>query len=157
VTDEYGADLFLTVKFNPIPTRDHEAIKTAYKHLVYKVSLPAPHLRFYLYTKGSIQGIKFAGRTYEFLACSASQFREGQCLYFASHVESVDRPGRADLDAKKVRDLLGDFSKARSVAEYLSPRPHLSSSPSSRLSLAIPLSLFSPLPTLLSYSDIVLD
>eukprot|EP00026_Physarum_polycephalum_P004004 Phypoly_transcript_04021.p1 GENE.Phypoly_transcript_04021~~Phypoly_transcript_04021.p1 ORF type:complete len:720 (+),score=100.17 Phypoly_transcript_04021:60-2219(+) len=99
VTDEYGADLFLTVKFNPIPTRDYEAIKTAYKHLVYK-------------------GVKFAGRTYEFLACSASQFREGQCFYFAKNVESVDRPGRTDLDSEKVRECLGDFSKMRSVAEY---------------------------------------
>jgi RNA-dependent RNA polymerase len=59
-------------------------------------------------------GIRFAGRKYEFLCFSASQLRENKCYFFASEGDDVDE----QLSATAIRNWMGDFSGLTSLAKY---------------------------------------
>ncbi|XP_002734181.1 uncharacterized protein LOC100373859 [Saccoglossus kowalevskii] len=57
-------------------------------------------------------GFQVADRNYEFLACSNSQLREHGCWFYAK-----DNHGNT---AANIREWMGDFSKIRCVATYMS-------------------------------------
>lgn len=54
-------------------------------------------------------GIQIGDRHYEFLAFSSSQLRDHGCWFFA---------GTPDLDVRKIREWMGDFSSEKVVAKF---------------------------------------
>ena len=66
---KFGSDRFLRVSFDKF-TGSRKELEAAYRQVLKS-------------------GIKLGGRTYEMLAWSASQLREGKCYFFASSGDDI--------------------------------------------------------------------
>eukprot|EP00026_Physarum_polycephalum_P001463 Phypoly_transcript_01465.p1 GENE.Phypoly_transcript_01465~~Phypoly_transcript_01465.p1 ORF type:complete len:986 (+),score=181.68 Phypoly_transcript_01465:229-3186(+) len=97
---EFGGDMFIFATFRTITGRHSAVITGAYRHVLK-------------------ENVLFAGRKYEWLACSASQLREKKCYFFAANVKSIDKPdASANISCADVRNWMGDFSSITNVAKY---------------------------------------